>query len=540
MLDWKTLGQTLETRLTDVKSGTDITRVDVHSVGVTITSGDGVAVVDGLLDCVLGELIEFDGGGSGIVMNLNRNNVGVVLLGNEASVPESAQARGTGRVLMVPCGESLLGRVVSPLGEPLDGRGPIHWDEMRPIETGAPTILSRKPVDTPMETGLLAIDAIVPIGRGQRELIIGDRQIGKTAIALDAILNQKGKNVYCFYVAIGQKASSIARLVEKLRMADALDYTTIICSTASDAASIQYIAPYAGCAMAEHFMYGGKDALIVYDDLTKHAVAYRSMSLLLHRPPGREAYPGDVFYLHSRLLERAARLNEENGGGSMTALPIIETQAGDISAYIPTNVISITDGQIFLDTDMFRSNIRPAVSGGLSVSRVGGAAQTKAMRQVAGRLRLELAQYRELQVFAQFSSDMDVTTRDTLRYGAILTELITQKDGEPIPMAWQIELLYSATHALIPHDTPIERVRQFKKEFPHYMQGRDPEGVKRLSQTGLLDPAFEESMKHAVCEWLGSCVPFTNAAPMDGVAQGKEPVGVAAPSAAPKEPEAGK
>ena len=332
MLDWKTLGQTLETRLTDVKSGTDITRVDVHSVGVTITSGDGVAVVDGLLDCVLGELIEFDGGGSGIVMNLNRNNVGVVLLGNEASVPESAQARGTGRVLMVPCGESLLGRVVSPLGEPLAGRGPIHWDEMRPIETGAPTILSRKPVDTPMETGLLAIDAIVPIGRGQRELIIGDRQIGKTAIALDAILNQKGKNVYCFYVAIGQKASSIARLVERLRMADALDYTTIICSTASDAASIQYIAPYAGCAMAEHFMYGGKDALIVYDDLTKHAVAYRSMSLLLHRPPGREAYPGDVFYLHSRLLERAARLNEENGGGSMTALPIIETQAGDISA----------------------------------------------------------------------------------------------------------------------------------------------------------------------------------------------------------------
>lgn len=502
MLDWKNIGQTLEARLNDLAIKADVVRVDVHSVGVTLTSGDGVALVDGLQDCVLGELIEFDGGGSGLVMNLNRDTVGVVLLGGEASVSEGVQARGTGRVLMTPCGQSLLGRVVSPLGEPLDGKGPIRAEAMRPIEAAAPSILAREPVDTPMETGLLAIDAIVPIGRGQRELIIGDRQIGKTAIALDAIINQKGKGVYCFYVAIGQKASSIARIVEQLRRANALDYTTIICSTASDAASIQYIAPYAGCAMAEHFMYAGKDALIVYDDLTKHAVAYRSMSLLLRRPPGREAYPGDVFYLHSRLLERAARLNEENGGGSMTALPVIETQAGDISAYIPTNVISITDGQIFLDSDMFRSNIRPAVSGGLSVSRVGGAAQTPAMRQVAGRLRLELAQYRELQVFAQFSSDMDATTRDTLRYGAILTELITQKDGAPIPLAWQVELLYAATQELIPRDTPIDKVRRFKNEFPRYMQSRDSAGVERLSQTGKLDAAFEESMALAAREWF--------------------------------------
>ncbi len=502
MLEWKAIGQVLESRLKQVQKDVDLTTVKVQSAGVTLTSGDGVAMVSGLLDCVLGELIEFDGGGYGIVMNLDRETVGVVLLNGDSSVPESAQARGTGRVLEVPCGESLLGRVVSPLGEPLDGEGPIVASDLRPIESNAPAILSRKPVDRPLETGLMAIDAIVPIGRGQRELIIGDRQTGKTAIAVDAIINQKGKGVYCFYVSIGQKTSSVARLVEQLRAAGALEYTTIICSTASDAATMQYIAPYSGCAMAEHFMYSGKDTLIIYDDLSKHAVAYRAMSLILRRPPGREAYPGDVFYLHSRLLERAASLSDEMGGGSMTALPIVETQAGDISAYIPTNVISITDGQIFLDTDMFRSNIRPAVSGGLSVSRVGGAAQRKAMRTVAGRLRLELAQYRELQVFAQFSSDMDAATQDTLRYGAILTELLRQKDGDPMPATSQIELLYAATQGLLPHDTSMERVRQFKREFPAYMDARDPEGVKTLSETSVLTDAFGKNMARAVKEWL--------------------------------------
>lgn len=502
MLEWKTIGRALETRLKQVENEIDLTKVNVQSAGVTLTSGDGVAMVSGLLDCVLGEMIEFDGGGNGIVMNLDRDSVGVVLLNGESSVPESAQARGTGRVLAVPCGKGLLGRVVSPLGDPQDGEGQIRADELRPIEAPAPAILARKPVDRPMETGLMAIDAIVPIGRGQRELIIGDRQTGKTAIALDAIINQKGKDVYCFYVAIGQKTSSVARMVDQLRAAGAMDYTTIICSTASDAATMQYIAPYAGCAMAEHFMYQGKDTLIIYDDLSKHAVAYRAMSLLLRRPPGREAYPGDVFYLHSRLLERAASLSDEMGGGSMTALPIVETQAGDISAYIPTNVISITDGQIFLDTDMFRSNIRPAVSGGLSVSRVGGAAQRKAMRKVAGRLRLELAQYRELQVFAQFSSDMDVSTRDTLRYGAILTELLRQKDGDPMPATTQIELLYAATQGLLPHDTPPERVQKFKREFPAYMDARDPEGVKALREQDVITDSFAKTMGRAVKEWL--------------------------------------
>ena len=502
MLEWKTIGRALESRLNQVKTEIDLTKVNVQSAGITLTSGDGVAMVSGLLDCVLGELIEFDGGGNGIVMNLDRDSVGVVLLNGESSVPESAQARGTGRVLAVPCGKGLLGRVISPLGDPLDGEGMIRADELRPIEAPAPAILARKPVDRPMETGLMAIDAIVPIGRGQRELIIGDRQTGKTAIALDAIINQKGKDVNCFYVAIGQKTSSVARMVDQLRAAGAMDYTTIICSTASDAATMQYIAPYSGCAMAEHFMYQGKDTLIIYDDLSKHAVAYRAMSLLLRRPPGREAYPGDVFYLHSRLLERAASLSDEMGGGSMTALPIVETQAGDISAYIPTNVISITDGQIFLDTDLFRSNIRPAISGGLSVSRVGGAAQRKAMRKVAGRLRLELAQYRELQVFAQFSSDMDASTRDTLRYGAILTELLRQKDGDPMPSIAQIELLYAATQGLLPHDTPSERVQQFKREFPAYMDARDPEGVKALLEKDVITDAFAKTMARAVKEWL--------------------------------------
>jgi F-type H+-transporting ATPase subunit alpha len=501
-LEWDGIESALKQRLEQAQTDIALCPVRVSNVGGVITSGDGVAMVSGLPDCVLGELIEFDGGASGIAMNLDRERVGVALLGSEASVPEFARARGTGRALNVPCGQGFLGRVVNPLGEPLDGKGPIRADETRPIEAAAPSILSRRPVDRPLETGLVAIDAIVPIGRGQRELIIGDRQTGKTAIAADAIINQKGKNVACFYVAIGQKASSVARLVEHLRAAGALDYTTIICSTASDAAPMQYIAPYAGCAMAEHFMYSGRDALIVYDDLTKHAVAYRAMSLILHRPPGREAYPGDVFYLHSRLLERAANLCDDMGGGSMTALPIVETQSGDISAYIPTNVISITDGQVFLDTDLFRSNIRPAVSGGLSVSRVGGAAQSPAMRLVAGKLRLELAQYRELQVFAQFSSDMDASTRDTLRYGGILTELLRQKDGAPMSMPAQVALLYAAIHGLLPRDTPMDQVQKFKRSFPAYVQARDPQGVEALARTGVLTPQLESSLAQAVREWL--------------------------------------
>ena len=398
-------------------------------------------------------------------------------------------------------GKELLGRVVSPLGQPLDNLGRVHTQSLRPLESPAPGILDRKPVSKPMETGLMAIDAMVPIGRGQRELIIGDRQTGKTSVAVDTILNQAGKNIACVYVAIGQKASSVAQIIEKLRGAGAMEYTIIVCATASDSATMQYIAPYAGCAMAEWFMENGRDALVVYDDLTKHAVSYRAMSLLLRRPPGREAYPGDVFYLHSRLLERAASLSQARGGGTMTALPIIETQAGDISAYIPTNVISITDGQIFLDTELFREGMRPAVSGGLSVSRVGGAAQEKAMRKVSGQLRLELAQYRELQVFAQFSSDMDESTQDMLRYGGILSELLKQKNDAPLSMPVQVALLYAATRGILSHMTPIEEIRAFKKEFPAYLTGTNPHVVHSLQKSGELPPEAEEELVRAIRGW---------------------------------------
>ena len=391
--------------------------------------------------------------------------------------------------------------MVSPLGQPLDNLGRVHTQTLRPLESPAPGILDRKPVSKPMETGLMAIDAMVPIGRGQRELIIGDRQTGKTSVAVDTILNQAGKNIACIYVAIGQKASSVAQIIEKLRGAGAMEYTIIVCATASDSATMQYIAPYAGCAMAEWFMENGRDALVVYDDLTKHAVSYRAMSLLLRRPPGREAYPGDVFYLHSRLLERAASLSQARGGGTMTALPIIETQAGDISAYIPTNVISITDGQIFLDTELFREGMRPAVSGGLSVSRVGGAAQEKAMRKVSGQLRLELAQYRELQVFAQFSSDMDESTQDMLRYGGILSELLKQKNDAPLSMPVQVALLYAATRGILSHMTPIEEIRAFKKEFPAYLTGTNPHVVHSLQKSGELPPEAEEELVRAIRGW---------------------------------------
>ena len=496
MLDWKNVAAELKNRLDGYER-----RTDIRGAGVVLSAGDGVVQLDGLGGCKLNELLEFDSGAYAIVMNLEEDRVGAVLLGNDAQAAVGMRAYGTGQVLSVPVGKELLGRVVSPLGQPLDNLGRVHTQSLRPLESPAPGILDRKPVSKPMETGLMAIDAMVPIGRGQRELIIGDRQTGKTSVAVDTILNQAGKNIACVYVAIGQKASSVAQIIEKLRGAGAMEYTIIVCATASDSATMQYIAPYAGCAMAEWFMENGRDALVVYDDLTKHAVSYRAMSLLLRRPPGREAYPGDVFYLHSRLLERAASLSEARGGGTMTALPIIETQAGDISAYIPTNVISITDGQIFLDTELFREGMRPAVSGGLSVSRVGGAAQEKAMRKVSGQLRLELAQYRELQVFAQFSSDMDESTQDMLRYGGILSELLKQKNVAPLSMPVQVALLYAATRGILSHMTPIEEIRAFKKEFPAYLTGTNPHVVHSLQKSGELPPEAEEELVRAIRGW---------------------------------------
>ena len=496
MLDWKNVAAELKNRLDSYER-----RTDIRGAGVVLSAGDGVVQLDGLGGCKLNELLEFDSGAYAIVMNLEEDRVGAVLLGNDAQAAVGMRAYGTGQVLSVPVGKELLGRVVSPLGQPLDNLGRVHTQTLRPLESPAPGILDRKPVSKPMETGLMAIDAMVPIGRGQRELIIGDRQTGKTSVAVDTILNQAGKNIACVYVAIGQKASSVAQIIEKLRGAGAMEYTIIVCATASDSATMQYIAPYAGCAMAEWFMENGRDALVVYDDLTKHAVSYRAMSLLLRRPPGREAYPGDVFYLHSRLLERAASLSQARGGGTMTALPIIETQAGDISAYIPTNVISITDGQIFLDTELFREGMRPAVSGGLSVSRVGGAAQEKAMRKVSGQLRLELAQYRELQVFAQFSSDMDESTQDMLRYGGILSELLKQKNDAPLSMPVQVALLYAATRGILSHMTPIEEIRAFKKEFPAYLTGTNPHVVHSLQKSGELPPEAEEELVRAIRGW---------------------------------------
>ena len=496
MLDWKSVAAELKNRLDGYER-----RTDIRGAGVVLSAGDGVVQLDGLGGCKLNELLEFDSGAYAIVMNLEEDRVGAVLLGNDAQAAVGMRAYGTGQVLSVPVGKELLGRVVSPLGQPLDNLGRVHTQSLRPLESPAPGILDRKPVSKPMETGLMAIDAMVPIGRGQRELIIGDRQTGKTSVAVDTILNQAGKNIACVYVAIGQKASSVAQIIEKLRGAGAMEYTIIVCATASDSATMQYIAPYAGCAMAEWFMENGRDALVIYDDLTKHAVSYRAMSLLLRRPPGREAYPGDVFYLHSRLLERAASLSDARGGGTMTALPIIETQAGDISAYIPTNVISITDGQIFLDTELFREGMRPAVSGGLSVSRVGGAAQEKAMRKVSGQLRLELAQYRELQVFAQFSSDMDESTQDMLRYGGILSELLKQKNDAPLSMPVQVALLYAATRGILSHTTPVEEIRAFKKEFPAYLTGTHPHVVHSLHKSGELSVEAEEELVRAIRGW---------------------------------------
>ena len=448
--------------------------IDVFQTGEVITLGDGICRVSGLADVMAGEMLEFPGGLKGMVQDLDKNNVGVVLLGPFGHLQEGDSVRRTGRIVEVPVGDALIGRVVDAMGSPIDGKGPIKTDSFRPVESPAPSVLSRQPVSVPLQTGLKAIDALVPIGRGQRELIIGDRQTGKTAIALDAIINQKGKDVICIYVAIGQKESTVSSVVEKLRSHGAMDYTIVVAATASEPAPMLYIAPYAGAAMGEYFMYNGKDVLIVYDDLSKQATAYREISLLLQRPPGREAYPGDVFYLHSRLLERAARLNEESGGGSMTALPIIETQAGDISAYIPTNVISITDGQIFLESDLFHSGVRPAINVGLSVSRVGGAAQLGAMKQVAGRLRVDLAQYRELASFAQFGSDLDKSTRDTLHRGARMTEVLKQGLYVPMSAADQVIAIFAVSEGYA-DDLELSDVARFESELIDYVNRSYPE-----------------------------------------------------------------
>ena len=462
-------------------------------IGYVIQVGDGIAKVHGLDKCKSNELLRFENGSFGMALNLEESCVSVVMLGTDVGIREGGLVKRTGRVVSVPVGEALIGRVVDALGQPIDGKGPIDSKELRPIERNAPGIIERKSVSVPLQTGIKAIDSMIPIGRGQRELIIGDRQTGKTVIATDTILNQKGKNVICIYVAIGQKRSTVAQLVDTLARGGAMDYTIVVSATASELAPLQYIAPYSGCAMGEYFMDQGKDVLIVYDDLSKHAVAYRALSLLIRRPPGREAYPGDVFYLHSRLLERAARLSEAAGGGSMTALPIIETQAGDISAYIPTNVISITDGQIFLETDLFHAGVRPAINVGLSVSRVGGAAQLGAMKQVAGRLRMDLAQYRELASFAQFGSDLDKATRDTLARGSRMTELLKQPQYAPMDAADQVAVLFAAGEGYtdsiavedVPHyaDALLARIHRTYPELHalvHSGKKLPPEALERL------------------------------------------------------------
>ena len=433
-------------------------KLDTVDVGTVIEVGDGIARIHGLDNCMAGELLEFPAGLYGMVLNLEEDNVGCVLLGSDRTLKEGDTAKRTGRIVEVPVGEAMIGRVVNSLGQPLDGKGPINSDKFRPIESKAPGVIERKSVSVPLQTGIKAIDSLIPIGRGQRELIIGDRQTGKTTIVVDTILNQKDQNVICIYVAIGQKASTVAQIVDTLEKNGAMDYSIVVTASASELAPLQYMAPYTGVAMAEEFMYSGKDVLIVYDDLSKHAVAYRSMSLLLRRPPGREAYPGDVFYLHSRLLERAARIDEAYGGGSITALPIIETQAGDISAYIPTNVISITDGQIFLESDLFFSGQRPAVNSGLSVSRVGSAAQIKAMKKVAGGIKLELAQYRELSAFAQFGSELDKETQDRLDHGKRIMEILKQPQYSPMRVEKQVMILYAVTYKYL-DDVSVERVK---------------------------------------------------------------------------------
>ncbi|MCR0610921.1 F0F1 ATP synthase subunit alpha [[Clostridium] innocuum] len=471
--------------------------LEIDETGTIITVGDGIALIYGLQNAMAGELLRFPGDIYGMVLNLEEEHVGAVLMGDDSNIREGDEVKRTGRIVEVPVGDGMLGRVVNALGQAIDGGEPIKSDKFRPVERVAPGVMTRKSVHQPIQTGLKIIDSMIPIGRGQRELIIGDRQTGKTAIAIDTIINQKNNNVKCIYVAIGQKASTVAQIVEKLRFHGAMEYTTIVSSTASEPAPLQYIAPYAGCAIGEEWMENGDDVLIVYDDLSKHAVAYRTMSLLLKRPPGREAYPGDVFYLHSRLLERAAKLNDELGAGSLTALPIIETQAGDISAYIPTNVISITDGQIFLQTELFNSGVRPAVDSGLSVSRVGSAAQIKAMKQVSGSLKLELAQFREMQAFAKFGSDLDAATTETLAHGERLTKLLIQNQYDPLPVTHQVLSLFAAKNKFL-KPVKVEDVQLYEKEMLKYMERNHTDILTEIEEKQALDDALSAKIKAAL------------------------------------------
>src|SRR5687767_13896956 len=466
-------------------------------VGTVVEIGDGIARIHGLGGCMASELLDFGNDVFGLAFNLEEDTVSAIVLGEYTSIKEGGEVRTTGRIVETPVGRALIGRVVDPLGRPLDGKGPIETKDSRPVDVVAPGVIKRQNVDTPVQTGLKVIDAIIPIGRGQRELIIGDRQTGKSAVAIDAIINQKGKDLTCVYVAIGQKESSVAKLVATLEEHGAMEHTIVVVAGASDPAPLQYLAPFSGCAMGEYFRDNGEDALVVYDDLTKHAWAYRQVSLLTRRPPGREAYPGDVFYLHSRLLERAARLNEENGGGSLTALPLIETQANDISAYIPTNVISITDGQIYLETDLFNQGIRPALNVGISVSRVGSAAQTKAMKKVAGPLKLDLAQYRSLAAFAQFAGDLDKATRDQLTRGEKLSEITKQPQYQPLPVEKQVAILYAATTGRL-DDVPTPRVREFESGFYRFLDTEKPEILKELGETNALTDELSAALDGAI------------------------------------------
>ncbi|HDN80037.1 MAG TPA: F0F1 ATP synthase subunit alpha [Chloroflexi bacterium] len=479
--------------------------IEAVDIGTVIEVGDGVARVRGLSGVMASELVEFPEGLYGMALNLEKDNVGVILLGDYSHIEEGDIVRSTGRIISVPVGEELLGRVVNALGQPIDGKGPIRTDKYRPIERIAPNVVTRLPVDTPVQTGIKAIDSMIPIGRGQRELIIGDRQTGKTAIAIDTIINQKGGDLYCIYVAIGQKMAQVARVVATLEKYGAMEHTIVVVASASDPAAMQYIAPYAGCAMGEEFMESGKDALIIYDDLTKHAWAYRQISLILRRPPGREAYPGDIFYLHSRLLERAARLAPEYGGGSLTALPIIETQLGDITTYIPTNVISITDGQIYLEPELFNAGIRPAINVGLSVSRVGGHAQIKAMRKVAGKLRLELAQFRELAAFVQFASELDPATRAMIERGQRLQEILKQPQYEPMPVEHQVMIIFAGTQGYL-DDVPIPKIRQWEEAFHKWMDANHPEIGRRIAETKDLDEETEKALREAIEEFKKAVV----------------------------------
>ena len=476
-------------------------KLEASETGIVILVGDGIAKVSGLDNCMAGELVELSNGSFGMAQNLEEDTVSVVILGTDSGIKEGDTVKRTGKVVSVPVGQKLIGRVVNALGEPIDGKGSIEAEGYRPIETPAPGIIDRQHVSRPLQTGIKAIDSMIPIGRGQRELIIGDRQTGKTTIATDTILNQKGKDVICIYVAIGQKRSTVAQMVENLTISGAMDYTIVVSATASELAPMQYIAPYSGCAIGEHFMHQGKDVLIIYDDLSKHAVAYRAISLLIRRPPGREAYPGDVFYLHSRLLERAAQMSPEKGGGSLTALPIIETQAGDVSAYIPTNVISITDGQIFLETELFNAGVMPAVNPGISVSRVGGDAQIKAMKKVAGSLKLLYSQYRELQSFAQFGSDLDADTKSRLALGERIVAVLKQGNNAPVEVAHQVCILYAVTQGYL-KDIGLEQIPEFERRLYEFMDNRHADVLSAIRTTGKLEPDTEEALKEALSTLL--------------------------------------